>query len=717
MIKETSVNINISGVIMKQLLLIALVIVFIIAGAACDNVQYSSEVAQTDQYGDNLPYEYTKPQLNVDNKKTFYIKTGYDPKKIEGVETRVDIPEGIEPLDEPYLTYFDYQKVIEVFCEPSLTFNAIDADIDYDKGRFVIKPKRPEIMDIFNGEKVLFSKSGEWGLSDEYFIVQKFDPKSGKPLQKPLVTRFTVKKTISKPVVSFSVDNQGVGHFSWEPVENATKYYIVKIEKGDTWLKIIGSTAKTEWSTVEQDEFYLKYLERGDEIVTQNREFKNFHYSDDDLISYGMFKQKQEIKDNMFGIVAANDTDTSAFYAINGSSLENRLPYSVAYHAVGEMKANVGDIRTFDDIPTHLPVIMADSSTALRPIVIDISNIKIGEKSLFDKDDNGKISFNKKVSTCIVPYTIKDTMFKGEYRLDSFDIKNYQSEAHRIAERNKLEEYKTGESTVYTYSTKTKDLSNIEISRTEPDVPYRINATNPLTKYLAANMIAGNQYIDVSNQLDESNGISIYDAADEARVQNPYILGLKGLNYIEDLKILEVEYKVTSSEERTKLHKAVSEEVDRVIASIISGSMTDEAKVKAINDYIINTAEYDYDALNSKDTFLVDKELFKNAWNVAGIFLDKKAVCAGYAYAFKALADEAGLEAVYVGGLVGGEGHAWNKVKINGKWKLIDVTWNDSKSKPNEYYLITDEEAGKKRNQVQEKDFVIDILVDNYATK
>lgn len=58
-------------------------------------------------------------------------------------------------------------------------------------------------------------------------------------------------------------------------------------------------------------------------------------------------------------------------------------------------------------------------------------------------------------------------------------------------------------------------------------------------------------------------------------------------------------------------------------------------------------------------------------------------VCAGYAKLFAAIAKAAGLEARYVVGTVrgadmrpDGESHAWNAVKVDGAWYLVDTTWD-----------------------------------------
>lgn len=65
---------------------------------------------------------------------------------------------------------------------------------------------------------------------------------------------------------------------------------------------------------------------------------------------------------------------------------------------------------------------------------------------------------------------------------------------------------------------------------------------------------------------------------------------------------------------------------------------------------------------------------------------NKKAVCHGYSMLFTLAARKAGLESevIYgwaksrpqdIGQLPGPGNHAWNVVKIGGKWKLVDVTW------------------------------------------
>ncbi|MEM9073003.1 MAG: transglutaminase domain-containing protein [Myxococcota bacterium] len=74
------------------------------------------------------------------------------------------------------------------------------------------------------------------------------------------------------------------------------------------------------------------------------------------------------------------------------------------------------------------------------------------------------------------------------------------------------------------------------------------------------------------------------------------------------------------------------------------------------------------------------------------VFRTRLSVCAGYANLFHAMAREMDLEsAVVVGdtrkqdGDISGEGHAWNAVRIEGKWYLVDVTWDSGHLRGTEF--------------------------------
>ncbi len=102
------------------------------------------------------------------------------------------------------------------------------------------------------------------------------------------------------------------------------------------------------------------------------------------------------------------------------------------------------------------------------------------------------------------------------------------------------------------------------------------------------------------------------------------------------------------------------ERYEAEVKKILSGMNKNWKKVEKlfyIHDYIVTHTEYGgghfaYDAI-----------------------LRHKAVCSGYAAAFKDLSNRAGIPAVIVGSDT--MSHAWNAVKLNGKWYYIDCTFDD----------------------------------------
>jgi hypothetical protein len=75
-----------------------------------------------------------------------------------------------------------------------------------------------------------------------------------------------------------------------------------------------------------------------------------------------------------------------------------------------------------------------------------------------------------------------------------------------------------------------------------------------------------------------------------------------------------------------------------------------------------------------------------NAHNAYGALVEGKAVCEGYAEALQCLLHRVGIQSVEIFGYginpaTGlGEPHAWNAVRIDGEYYLVDLTWNDQKN-------------------------------------
>ncbi len=117
------------------------------------------------------------------------------------------------------------------------------------------------------------------------------------------------------------------------------------------------------------------------------------------------------------------------------------------------------------------------------------------------------------------------------------------------------------------------------------------------------------------------------------------------------------------------------DDIDKILSEIITQGMTETDKVRAIHNWLVNNVRYDEEGCNSG-------RIPDTSFTAEGLFETRVAVCDGYAKAFAVLAERAGFEAIRVTGVGyngsgSSESHAWNQVKVNGKWYNVDVTWDD----------------------------------------
>lgn len=95
--------------------------------------------------------------------------------------------------------------------------------------------------------------------------------------------------------------------------------------------------------------------------------------------------------------------------------------------------------------------------------------------------------------------------------------------------------------------------------------------------------------------------------------------------------------------------------------------------VKSLHDYLCNTIYYP--DISSSD-------YIGNAHDAYGVLVEGRAVCQGYAEAFKLVCDYYKIPCVTVTGTGNGGPHMWNAVQMDdGLWYLIDATWNDQTEK------------------------------------
>ena len=131
----------------------------------------------------------------------------------------------------------------------------------------------------------------------------------------------------------------------------------------------------------------------------------------------------------------------------------------------------------------------------------------------------------------------------------------------------------------------------------------------------------------------------------------------------------------------------INNKIDEIIKSEINDDMDDEAKIKAIHDYIINNTKYDKDRSDNKVTKY-------NSNTAYGALIEGYAICGGYADSMKLFLDKFKIPNFKVSS----ENHIWNAVYLNNKWYHLDLTWDDPVTKNDEdileynYFLIDTDE-------------------------
>lgn len=144
----------------------------------------------------------------------------------------------------------------------------------------------------------------------------------------------------------------------------------------------------------------------------------------------------------------------------------------------------------------------------------------------------------------------------------------------------------------------------------------------------------------------------------------------------------------------------VEVDMERLARHLVATARTDRDKARAIFRWVADRVSYDIEGLISGKIGDTKAE---------AVLKSRRSVCEGYANLYEKLAKIAGLDVAKVRGYAKGAGfnpgdsfqkdslsHAWNAVKIDGDWKLLDATWgagavNGGKYEKrfNEFYFLT----------------------------
>ena len=139
-----------------------------------------------------------------------------------------------------------------------------------------------------------------------------------------------------------------------------------------------------------------------------------------------------------------------------------------------------------------------------------------------------------------------------------------------------------------------------------------------------------------------------------------HVYSIGGTSYGGIIKDLNIGYRMNSTDFKKKYDLSISVS-DGIINDLKKSTLSDTYKALLVHDRLVTHCEY------------VDGLLLSPT--MAGALAEGKAVCSGYARAYKYMMNELGIECTLCGS--DALNHEWNIIKIDGKPYHVDTTWDD----------------------------------------
>ena len=658
--------------------------IFTVVSFAIPAAAHADDSVNQLKKNDPSAFEWAEGVQEVNQGDRLIVPTQVSPKNFE-------IRKDIAPSGQGA----QYTPPFSVYSDATLTVDLGFSVASYGSQGLAIAPNPIPLMTRSQASPLadITGNSG-WGLLPMYYLVQYNDLDTGKLLERPIVRRIRVSDEgfLSRPQnVAVNEEDNGTFTVSWDPVEGAESYYLVHLNstdtKGVTRLnpKLMAETSATSWNSDQREEGERKldtYLNTALRDFFTEEDYKGLNsdggFTDEELDAMLNGKGAQVAVIAKKGVKVSKMSDL-----LDISDTMGNTPIKIASSAWLQLNPNNSDFQSLSDIPTQIPMVMADGHTRLLPIIVD------PERSWI-QTGNPRTTRDPQASLH-VSYHIGHSRFTNTFIVHNFDPSTYLNDLAKLKDDQEKNNRSGYISTNLTYSKEsTSKAPEDKIARTFPDTPVQVLGSSALSKYIAANLMSGYTDISLADFEEATSPRRVWDALDEAKDQNGLVPFIINANISGSDKVLHVELGTTSATDQHLSPKDYSAQInsaaDKVVADIIKPGMDDAAKVRAINSWIIARTTYNYDSYHrtqeiwanpDPNTHRLPPELTPDH-DAGGVFFKGTTVCEGYANAFQLLALKSGVTSIVVTGTVtNGGGHAWNQVKINGQWKTVDVTWND----------------------------------------
>lgn len=643
-----------------------------------------------------------------------------------------------------------WTEIFALYQDPELTYPmGVRYSFDEETGVLTMLPSETQVpceisllgLDVGTVQKYphnayhFFDKGAgsSWGNIGTAYLASYRDKETGELLEQPEVSIVTFTAELEDtPMLTYSITEDGRVQFQWNEVDGAKEYFLCEVDKREDYgynnsLQVVSITEDTTWT--------MAYPEYGASLI--NHDFRLFEICEDDwkdeenyeeyLAEYGepnvpYLRDTYGTIETGFCVIAVNETGTSMVSNFcEKSELSSKLPYGYADFTRRE-NGFIGFARnyeTVESLPSYDYITMCDGYTATKLIDYDTENAYLEEKRFMLMDEEtGEVTGGETITCLCIPYRVDGTCFMDEVTIAGVEEAGYieadfKDDIAYLADREDKLAHKSGGS-MFETSPRFAEMRVPDIQEVRKvDTP--IFASSAMSEYIATNLLGGVEVIDLS-EFPESRDINmVADAFLEAYYQNPLILGIEGYRISKNGNKVRVAYE-ESLESQASKQEAITKKVSEVVAEIITEDMTEQDKVLAINEYLCDTIVYDDAALENAEAneFMTVDEMFYDSFNAYGALINGKCVCAGYAAAFRLLAQEAGLEAIVVTGFLDGTlAHAWNKVKIDDEWYVVDTTNND-----NEFFynaLLNLPESVSDGVLVEDEDYMMDVKIPMYT--
>lgn len=519
-------------------------------------------------------------------------------------------------------------------------------------------------------------------------------------------------------------DTSGSVKLSWNEPKGMPEdftYYIIKSRPEDVIidgertgvhsvdLQVIAETKETSWES--------SPVLPNEATSQANRELALYGLDSADDLNFGFASgtDRNRARSDL-AVIALSDDRTEKTSMVLQSVVDEigGFPYRKARGQARDLfPVDAGDLT---GLPTWYPVTTLDGDTAQMRVSIDTAAIESAYESFWNLDGTGEFYTR-------MPFSIIGTAMSGTItavKPDALSEAEWLAQSIANAEaynaRAQSEGLLVGDTTLAQDPTMSLEVFNdIEPTSKVPESEYDVYGSNEFSIFLAGHMVGGTRLVDMTEFIETPGFPSPDDAVYEAIRQNPMVK-MSVASYRVSDNTLYVNY----SSDAEEMKSQVTALADEAVAAAVDDGMTDTEKVAALNSWIVDNMEYDYEALAAIEStlgrlVLDDTGRYSDA---RGGLIDKLVICGGYADTFNLLARKAGLESVYVSGVVAesGSGHAWNHVKVDGEWKAIDTTWNDGGDET-EYLLINESDfTGVAERTTRDSGWIVPQYQHLYAT-